>query len=233
MAPNNNQISSLSNITVLGYSESYLALIFEYLQAINFKGKVNIITNEVEKRSPAPFKSGIPFNTICYTELTEPPSKNFIFCSNKPGTKKFLYDFYREHWQISRQDFLNIIDPSSVTASTAESEPGLQIRELAGVAAFSEIGFGVNIGRNSSLGHHNIIGDYCSINLGTNTAGHVEIGEGTTIGPGCTIFSYKKIGQNTIIGGGSVVTKDIPSNVLAYGNPCRIIRKLEYNSIKN
>ena len=34
------------------------------------------------------------------------------------------------------------------------------------------------------------------------------------------------IGDNTIIGGGSVVTKDIPSGVIAAGNPCRVIRKI-------
>lgn len=34
------------------------------------------------------------------------------------------------------------------------------------------------------------------------------------------------IGDNTIIGGGSVVTKDIPKNCLAFGNPCKVIRKI-------
>ena len=34
------------------------------------------------------------------------------------------------------------------------------------------------------------------------------------------------IGDNTVIGAGSVVTKDIPSNVIAYGSPCRVIREI-------
>jgi acetyltransferase-like isoleucine patch superfamily enzyme len=97
---------------------------------------------------------------------------------------------------------------------------------LSVIAPYTKIGFGVNVGRNCSVGHHNILGDFCSIYLGTNIAGHVEIGEGTTIGPGCTVFSNIKIGSNTIIGGGSVVTKDIPSNVLAFGNPCQIVKNL-------
>lgn len=33
------------------------------------------------------------------------------------------------------------------------------------------------------------------------------------------------IGDNVVIGSGSIVTKDIPSNVIAYGNPCRVIRE--------
>ena len=46
------------------------------------------------------------------------------------------------------------------------------------------------------------------------------IGAGTTILPGVTI------GKNTVIGAGSVVTKDIPENVVAVGNPCRVLREI-------
>ena len=76
----------------------------------------------------------------------------------------------------------------------------------------------------SPLGHHTTIGDYCSINPGTNIAGNVTIGEGTTIGMGANILHHVKIGKNTIIGAGSVVTKDIPDNVVAYGSPCKVVR---------
>ncbi len=37
------------------------------------------------------------------------------------------------------------------------------------------------------------------------------------------------IGENSVIGAGSVVTKDIPSNVVAAGNPCKVIKKIEQN----
>lgn len=48
----------------------------------------------------------------------------------------------------------------------------------------------------------------------------VWIGGKTVINPGITI------GDNVVIGSGSVITKDIPSNVVAAGNPCRIIRSI-------
>lgn len=48
----------------------------------------------------------------------------------------------------------------------------------------------------------------------------VWIGANTVIVPGVTI------GDNSVIGAGSVVTKDIPANVVAYGNPCRVIREI-------
>lgn len=40
------------------------------------------------------------------------------------------------------------------------------------------------------------------------------------------------IGDNTVIGAGSVVTKDIPANVIAVGNPCRILREIDDNDWK-
>ncbi|MBQ9792755.1 MAG: sugar O-acetyltransferase [Clostridia bacterium] len=52
----------------------------------------------------------------------------------------------------------------------------------------------------------------------------VYIGENTWIGAGVIIVPGVRIGKNTVIGGGSVVTKDIPDNVVAVGNPCRVLR---------
>jgi len=43
---------------------------------------------------------------------------------------------------------------------------------------------------------------------------------------GTNILHTVKIGKNSIIGAGSVVTKDIPDNVVAYGSPCKIIREI-------
>lgn len=54
----------------------------------------------------------------------------------------------------------------------------------------------------------------------------VEIGNNVWICGGVTIIGGVKIGSNTVIGAGSVVTKDIPDNVLAVGNPARIIRTI-------
>ncbi|CEO26372.1 sugar O-acetyltransferase [Paraclostridium sordellii] len=52
----------------------------------------------------------------------------------------------------------------------------------------------------------------------------VHIGNNVWIGGGAIIMPGVTIGDNVVIGAGSVVTKDIPSNKIAYGNPCRVIR---------
>lgn len=88
------------------------------------------------------------------------------------------------------------------------------------------------------------IGDFTMIapNVVIATAGHpilpilrehhyvycqdVHIGNNVWIGANVTILPGVTIGENTVIGAGSVVTKDLPSNVVAYGNPCKVIRKI-------
>lgn len=54
----------------------------------------------------------------------------------------------------------------------------------------------------------------------------IHIGKNCWIGAGVLIMPGVTIGDNVVVGAGSVVTKDLPSNVLAFGNPCRVQRKI-------
>ena len=54
----------------------------------------------------------------------------------------------------------------------------------------------------------------------------ISIGSDSWIGANVVILPGVKIGQGTTIGAGSVVTKDIPDNVVAFGNPCKVHKKL-------
>jgi len=60
----------------------------------------------------------------------------------------------------------------------------------------------------------------------------VHIGNNVWIGSSATILPGVTIGDNTVIGAGSVVTKDIPANVVAVGNPCKVLREINENDIK-
>ena len=89
---------------------------------------------------------------------------------------------------------------------------------------------------------HIYVGDYTMFgpNVTVATAGHpilpelrekiyqynipVTIGRNCWIGAGAVILPGVTVGDNTVIGAGSVVTKDIPANVVAVGNPCRVLR---------
>jgi maltose O-acetyltransferase len=61
---------------------------------------------------------------------------------------------------------------------------------------------------------------------GLEMAAPITIGDDVWIGGGAIICPGVNIGNNTTIGAGSVVTKDIPGNVIAAGNPCRVIRNV-------
>lgn len=65
--------------------------------------------------------------------------------------------------------------------------------------------------------------------------GKIVVGDNVFIGIGCTIMPGVKIGDNVVIGTGSIVTKDIPSNTVAAGVPCKVIKTIDdyYRSLKD
>ena len=60
----------------------------------------------------------------------------------------------------------------------------------------------------------------------------IHIGNNVWIGANSVILPGVNIGDNSVIGAGSIVTKDIPSNVIAVGNPCRVLREINENDMK-
>lgn len=108
--------------------------------------------------------------------------------------------------------------------------------------------FGKNVYANFNLtlvdDTHIYVGDYTMIgpNVVIATGGHpllpelrergyqynapVHIGRNCWLGAGVIVVPGITIGDNVVIGAGSIVTRDIPDNVLAVGNPCRVLRKI-------
>lgn len=87
------------------------------------------------------------------------------------------------------------------------------------------------LGQQTTIGHDSRIGNMNMINNHSTIGGWVETGDFITIHLNCTVRERTRIGYNVEVGMGSNVTKDIPSNSVAYGNPCRRIRRRE-NPIK-
>jgi maltose O-acetyltransferase len=67
----------------------------------------------------------------------------------------------------------------------------------------------------------------CSETFYRTYARPIEIKDNVWIGGGCILLPGVTIGENSVIGAGSVVTRSIPANCVAVGNPCRVIRQLE------
>jgi UDP-2-acetamido-3-amino-2,3-dideoxy-glucuronate N-acetyltransferase len=55
--------------------------------------------------------------------------------------------------------------------------------------------------------------------------------KGASIGSSVTVLCGVTVGENAIVGAGSVVTKDVPANVIVAGNPARVVRKLKENDV--
>ena len=115
-----------------------------------------------------------------------------------------------------------------------------------------DYGKNIEVGENFFANYNLIILDVAKVSIGKNvmfapnvsiyTAGHpihpdsrnsgyeygipVTIGDNVWIGGSVVINPGVTIGNNVVIGSGSVVTKDIPDNVIAVGNPCRVIREI-------
>ena len=90
-----------------------------------------------------------------------------------------------------------------------------------------EIGDRVFIGPNVGIYTANHPTDVRRREKGYEWALPVKIGNKVWIGGGVTILPGVTIGDNTVIAAGSVVTKDIPANVVAAGNPCKVIKEAE------
>lgn len=115
-----------------------------------------------------------------------------------------------------------------------------------------DYGYNIEIGNNFFANHNCVILDGAKVKFGDNvfiapncgfyTAGHpvdsarrnagleyaypITVGNNVWFGGGVQVMPGVTIGSNVVIGGGSVVTHDIPDNVIAVGNPCKVLRKI-------
>jgi sugar O-acyltransferase (sialic acid O-acetyltransferase NeuD family) len=216
----------LKDLIILGLSEPTLSMIFDNLESCQIFPDITILNN-LQIKEFKEFKNKLfNINVIDDPEINIAAHHLFLGV-NKPLAKLAVYNVFASNEDGYTRQFINIIHHSSVISSTSKLGFGVHINSLVSVAAFSAIGDFVSINRNASIGHHTIVEDFVTINPGANIAGFVHIGEKSLIGMGANILDGICVGKNTIIGAGSVVTKDIPDNVIAYGNPCIIMKKNE------
>ena len=126
-----------------------------------------------------------------------------------------------------------VVDPppsmASAHPSPSESKSKLLGIPSASVSVVHEIEFGndVLVGINCSFldnDGHNLAVEKRKIN--TPNSAPIRIGNNVFIGDNVTVLKGVSIGDNSVIGSGSIVTKSIPSNSIAAGNPAKVIREL-------
>lgn len=127
-----------------------------------------------------------------------------------------------EHMKSMGFNLAIAIHPTAIIAPDAIIKPGTVVAAGAVINPACQIGENVIINTSSSIDHECAIEDGVHISPGVHLAGRVTIGRATWLGIGTIVIDHISIGSGTIIGAGSVVVKDIPDNVVAYGNPAKV-----------
>jgi sugar O-acyltransferase (sialic acid O-acetyltransferase NeuD family) len=219
-----------NNFYILGRSNATIAIILESLHR-RFDGHLEVfIIENIPVNDDLPYDiSGILTHRIP-AETWHPlknvlSGNNFIMGINNPLVKEAVYNFFSKQFDIQVNQYQNIIHDQSIQAVTVKTGHGVAVGPGSVIAPYAELKNMVSINRNVTVGHHTVIGEYCTINPGANIAGSCFIGKRVLIGMAANIVEQITIGENTIIGAGSLVTKSIPSNVICYGVPAKIIKE--------
>jgi acetyltransferase-like isoleucine patch superfamily enzyme len=213
----------------LGFSSSVLCLLLESIAQKSPGQEVTIVENvPVADEEPFLPEINLKVRRLRMEEWKFDPIRDRLFFSTfRVAAKKGIFQAFAEAKGIGEQNFGVLISSSVVVASTVRLAPGCYLEPAVVISPFTKLGFAVSVNRGVTIGHHTSIGAYSCINPGSHIAGHCRIGEGVAIGMGATVFDHISIGDGSIVGGGSVVTKDLPARVLAFGNPCKVIKEIE------
>ncbi len=133
--------------------------------------------------------------------------------------KKVFEEFVNAGWEA-----VNIYHPDAVISDYSKIGKGVLIEAGCLITPNPIIGNNVVINTGSQVNHDNIIEDHVYIASGVILSGSVVIKENTLLDDGVIVTLGKTVGKNSIVGAGSVVTKNIEDNIVAYGNPARVIR---------
>lgn len=219
----------MKELNLLGCSWRYLSVIFDVAHE-----SMNIRNFRIIKNMPVEGKPILDINKdfYHYTILENDECGNFIkdtifFGVTGPNGKAAVYNHFNHNYQIDHSYYINLIHPRSYLATSIELQSGILSEPGVIISSQTRIGFGVTVKRGVCIGHHNIIEDYTEINPGVIISGNVHIGRGCILGAGCVIKEGISIGDNTFVGMGSVVTRDLPPGVIAYGSPCKVIKDNE------
>ena len=220
----------MKHFTLLGKSNYTLAIICDILSGIyNRDYRLTIVSNIPDEENESlsfPFLTDdIEVEHLFYTEWSPAITDEYILGVMGNARKK-VADFFLGELAIEKSQFINLIHPSSIMPKTTLLGNGILIGPSVTLAPFVKIGDFAHINRNVSIGHHTTLSSFLRINAGTTISGQCHIGEDVAVGPGCVILDKITIGDRSVIGAASLINKNIPPAVVAYGNPARIIREI-------
>lgn len=144
----------------------------------------------------------------------------FLIAAGEPAVRKKI----RKRLEQSNGKLSRLIDGSTVMADTVNISHGVIIAPLCSISSDAVLAGNSCVNTMSIIGHDVVVGENSVVSSMVNLGGRVTVGEDSYIGMGALIKEGVKIGSRTIIGMGSVVYNDIQDDVIALGNPARVVR---------
>ena len=123
--------------------------------------------------------------------------------------------------------FITTVHPQTQIGKAVKLGGGTVIMPGVTINANTVIGEHCILNTNSSIGHDAEMKNFSSLASNATLGGLTEVGAYSTIALSATLLHGIKIGEHTVIGAGAVVVKDMPSHVLGFGVPCKVIRERE------
>jgi len=121
----------------------------------------------------------------------------------------------------------SVCSPDAFVSSHAQIGDGVIIAPHVSIQATARIGRNVAINTATIVGHDVVVEDNCVLSSMVNLGGGVHVETLGYIGMGALIKERLRIGRASIVGMGSVVHSDVPDEVIALGNPARVVRRNE------
>ncbi len=122
---------------------------------------------------------------------------------------------------------VTVVHPSAVVARDVVLGPGTLVAAGAVINTAARVGENVIVNTSASVDHDAIVEDGVHLCPGVRVGGLAHVETGAWVGIGSTISDRVRVGARAMLGAGSVVVRDIPADVLAYGVPARVIRRIE------
>ena len=173
-----------------------------------------------------PAKRGTDLNGVPVLGDTDDFLKKYA--EEKPAAIISIADTKIRRRLISRLEgavcWPTLIHPQAIVSEYAEIGCGCIIQPFAWVGPNARLGDHVQLNISAAIGHDAHLANYVSVMIHVSVSGAVHLEEGVFIASGATLVPGIRVGENATIGAGAVVTRDIPGDVTAFGNPCRVIR---------
>jgi sugar O-acyltransferase (sialic acid O-acetyltransferase NeuD family) len=121
--------------------------------------------------------------------------------------------------------FVNLFHPSAVLGKHIKMGKGVFLGAQSFISSGCRVDDFVLLHQKAHIGLLNHMEKFSSISVGSLTGGKVTIGEFAAITIGVVVADRVRIGRHSVVGSGSLVVRDVPEYVTAYGNPATIVRE--------